>query len=142
MKRSVCTLSLVALLWCGAAVAQDFGFDAVDVDAPAAVAPGQGKELTLTPEMYRYLADLQRYGGPQDVSRMRAMAEAEQRKERLNAMRWYGYSNSRPMATATPFMGTYGPRWVGNVRNNPYYWRDLGHHQTYISSQGGVPGLR
>ncbi len=140
MKRLACSLSMLVALYCSAACAQEIKFVPEAVDPPTKLA--EPKEHTLTPEMYRYLSDLQRYGGPQDLTRQRAQREADLRKERLNAMRWYGYSNSRPMAAATPFTSSYGPRWTGNVRGNPMLWRDLGHYQTYISSQGGVPALR
>lgn len=137
MTRFAFCLSLIVTLSCSAAWAQDVSFGpAKDVDPPQAE-----KEHTLTPEMYRYLSDLQRYGGPQDLTRVRAQREADQRKERLSAMRWYGYSNSRPMAAATPFTSQYGPRWVGG-RNQPYFWRDMGHFQTHVTAQGGVPTLR
>lgn len=140
MKRLATAFSLTLALAAGVASAQEIKFVPENVDPPGkVVAP---KEHTLTPEMYRYLSDLQRYGGPQDLTRQRAQREADLRKERLNAMRWYGYSNSRPYAAATPFTSSYGPRWTGNVRGNPMLWRDLGHYQTYISSQGGVPALR
>jgi hypothetical protein len=49
-------------------------------------------------------------------------------------MKWYGYSNSRPMASATPFMGTYGPHWVGNSWRNDFHWRGRTNHQTIIIS--------
>jgi hypothetical protein len=147
MKRFASLLSVLVVLSCGVAVGQEF--PAADERAavePPPAPPGQ-REPTLTPEMYRYISDLQRYGGPNDLVRQRAQREADLRKERLTAMRWYGYSNLRPMAGVTPFMGqTYGPRWVGNVRGNEFYWSDRGHHNTfyspYLQSQGGVPTLR
>lgn len=138
MKRFAWLLSLTFALACSAASAQEINFKSEEVP-PAAPA---AKEHTLTPEMYRYLSDLQRYGGPQDLTRVRAQHDAELRKARLNSMRWYGYSNSRPHAAATPFTSSYGPRWVGNVRGNTMMWRDMGHQQTIITSQGGVPALR
>lgn len=140
MKSIAWSVSLVLGLSCGVAGAQEIKFVPEGGEEPAKIAAP--KEHTLTPEMYRYLSDLQRYGGPQDLVRQRAIREADQRKDRLNAMRWYGYSNSRPMAAATPFTSSYGPRWTGNVRGQPMQWRDLGHYQTYITSQAGVPALR
>jgi hypothetical protein len=142
MTKLAWSLTLMMTLSCGAAWAQDIDFAHPEPVAPAAAAPATPKEHTLTPEMYRYLSDLQRYGGPQDLTRIRAQREADARKERLNSMRWYGMSNSRPPASASPFTGVYGPRWVGNVRGNVYHWRDQGHRQTVISSEGGVPVLR
>ena len=135
MKRVLVSLAMAMVLSAASAQGQDF--EPVTLDDPK---PAVEKQYTLTPEMYRYLSDLQRYGGPTDVTRQRAMQAAEARKQRLAAMKWYGHSNSRPMAAATPFMGDYSPRWSSNS-TNPYEWRDRGQHQTFISS-GGVPLLR
>lgn len=140
MKWFACLLSMLVALSCSVACAQEIKFVPEAVDPPTK--PAEAKEHTLTPEMYRYLSDLQRYGGPQDLTRARAQREADLRKGRLNAMRWYGYSNSRPMAAATPFTSSYGPRWTGNTGGNPMLWRDYGHYQSHIISQGGVPALR
>jgi hypothetical protein len=136
MKRLLFSLSLVALLTCSAKGQEPDPFKLGPIDnAPApAVNDAAEKGHTLTPDMYRYLIDLQRYGGPVNVTQQRAMIEADQRKQRLAAMKWYGYSNSRPVAGATPFMGTYGPHWVGNSWRNDFHWRDFGHHQTIIMS--------
>lgn len=137
MKKVLVSLAMAMVLSAASAQAQDLSLDPGTIDSPQRPAE---KQYTLTPEMYRYLSDLQRYGGPTDVTRQRAMQAAEARKQRLASLKWYGHSNSRPMAAATPFMGDYSPRWMSNS-TNPYEWRDRGHHQTYISS-GGVPLLR
>ena len=89
---------------------------------------------TLTPEMYRYLVDLQRYGGPVDLTRERARLKAQQRLDRINAMKWYGMSNSRPYAGAVPFMGTYSPRWTSNTPNADL-WRDQMHYRAIQAAQ-------
>ena len=39
---------------------------------------------------------------------------ADQRMSRLAALKWYGYSNSRPEADVVPMMGTYSTGWGGN----------------------------
>src|SRR5688572_18136948 len=104
MKRLALALSLLFSLAAGSAWAQD-PFEPAELSPPAKAEPRpQGHQLT--PEMYRYIVDLQRYGGPTDLTRLRAQAKAQQRMERIASMKWYGMSNSRPVAGVTPFMGT------------------------------------
>jgi hypothetical protein len=40
---------------------------------------------------------------------------------RIAALKWYGMSNSRPIASATPFSGQYSPGWIANTRR-PFGW--------------------
>ncbi|MFO0871722.1 MAG: hypothetical protein U0935_22590 [Pirellulales bacterium] len=51
----------------------------------------------------------------------RAEFKAAQRGKRIATMKWFGYSNARPSASAAPFMGTYSPSWIGNG-GLPSYW--------------------
>ena len=55
-----------------------------------------------------------------------AMFRAEQRRRRLAAMRWFGFSNSRPAVASVPYMTPYAPAWVGNALL-PYYWHGGGY---------------
>jgi hypothetical protein len=125
----------------GSAVAQDASpFDPPDL--PAVKAEAKVDSQQLTPEMYRYIIDLQRYGGPTDLTRQRAQLKAQQRMERIAALKWYGLSNSRPVAGVTPFTGTpYSPRWRGNAANGD--WVDRGSHRTiYIANEQLETGRR
>jgi hypothetical protein len=98
---------------------------------PALATPAEPKP-ELTPQMYRYLVDMQRYHAPIDLPRQRAQLKAQQRMERMAAMKWYGLSNARPTATATPFMGsTFAPRWVGNSYSGN--WSDRGYYRAFSS---------
>ena len=36
-------------------------------------------------------------------------------------MKWFGWSQSRPTASSTPWTGVYSPSWVGNGAD-PYHW--------------------
>jgi hypothetical protein len=86
-------------------------------------------ELKATPEMWFYEQELQRYNDPKLAVRRKAEFRTAQRERRLASMAWFGMSNSRPMASPTPVMGTYSPMWSSNyidpnrwmgVRTAPY----------------------
>src|SRR4051812_34850481 len=55
------------------------------------------------------------------LSRQRAIERGEQRSARLEAMRWYGFSNSRPLATGIPYTAMYSPAWQ-QPGGRPYAW--------------------
>jgi hypothetical protein len=55
------------------------------------------------------------------LSTQRAIARGEQRSARLEAMRWYGFSNSRPLATGIPFTAMYSPAWQ-QPGGRPFAW--------------------
>lgn len=128
MKRLAVSFSLLLVLSTQALAQEPSVFE----PTPATKTEVKPVGPQLTPEMARYLSDMQRYQS-NDLSRQRAQLKAQQRLERISAMKWYGMSNSRPVASATPFMGTYSPGWSGNTGGNPYLWRDLNH---YRQSQG------
>jgi hypothetical protein len=69
---------------------------------------------TITPELWLYSQEWRRHDDPAQAVRRKAEARTAQRMERLEAMRWYGFSNIRPQASVTPFMSTYSPAWIGN----------------------------
>jgi hypothetical protein len=77
---------------------------------------------TVTPEMWLYEQERNRYEDPHSAVRRKAEQRAAQRADRLAAMKWYGQSNSRPLVAPTPFCDTYGAGWVSNT-SNPYQWR-------------------
>lgn len=76
------------------------------------VSPGQ-----MTPEMYLYLHEQRRNDDPKQAVRRKAELKTAQRMQRLAAQKWFGVSNSRPSASAQPFMDLYSPRWIGNGYN-------------------------
>lgn len=83
----------------------------------------------VTPEMWLYMQEYQRYQQPKEGVRRKAQIRAAQRQNRLEAQRWFGVSNLRPMANPIPFYGSYSPAWVGNGWN-PYSW--VGFGQPYV----------
>ena len=71
-------------------------------------------EVAATPEMWFYEQERLRYADPRQAVRAQAEYRAAQRSRRMAARKWYGFSNSRPIADTDPFHGGYSPRWVGN----------------------------
>ena len=100
---------------------------------------GQERPAAMSPEMYAYLQELRQYDNPKQNAKRAAMLKAEQRRARLAAQQWYGYSNLRPMVNPIPFMGTYSPMWAGNGPNEFYWyggsnlrnWNYVEHQVTY-----------
>ena len=93
MKRLAFVLVLPLFLTSGAAQAQrplEHGLGLQSV-----VSPG---ELKATPEMWFYDQEMRQYNNPKMMVRARAEYKAWQRTRRLESMRWFGFSNSRPRA--------------------------------------------
>jgi hypothetical protein len=80
----------------------------------------------IHPEVWRQLEQIRRYDSPRTIARMKAAEEAQQRRARLNAQRWYGYSPLRPIVGATPSMGNYYPIWNTDVPR-PFVWYGHAH---------------
>jgi len=55
------------------------------------------------------------------IGRLKSEKRAEQRMARLEAMRWYGFSASRPTAAAMPFTSMYSPAWT-RAGGRPFAW--------------------
>jgi hypothetical protein len=81
---------------------------------PTPFSPPSLSAPAVTPELWVYSQELRRHDDPAQAVRRKAELAADQRQARLAAMRWYGYSNARPIASGTPFMGQYSPAWIGN----------------------------
>ncbi len=83
------------------------------------ISPG---ELTMTPEMWFYEQYQREYQDPKMAVRRNAEFRAAQRQNRLAAMKWFGYSNQRPVANPDPFFADYSPAWRSNNYFYPYRW--------------------
>lgn len=55
------------------------------------------------------------------VAQQKAMERGAQRMARLEACRWYGFSNSRPTASGMPFTTMYSPAWQ-QPGGRPFAW--------------------
>jgi hypothetical protein len=117
MKQLMLGLAVVPALLAGSIVlAQDL--DKLQKPGTQLVPDDQ---VTQTEDMWFYLQELRRYDDPQMAIRRRAETKGRQRRERLAAMKWFGYSQSRPVANPTPSMGYYSPMWAGNGCD-PFLW--------------------
>jgi hypothetical protein len=121
MKRLTIALTLSLLLMAVAAQAErpvvaGLGFD-------SAASPG---ELKPTPEMWFYEQAMRQHMDPKMAVRAQAEVRAEQRQRRLESMRWFGFSNTRPQASSDPFHGDYSPKWVANPGYYPARWNGVG----------------
>ncbi|MBL9165460.1 MAG: hypothetical protein JNL18_22225 [Planctomycetaceae bacterium] len=55
------------------------------------------------------------------VAQQKAMERGAQRMARLEALRWYGFSNSRPTASGMPYTTMYSPAWQ-QPGGRPFAW--------------------
>ena len=86
----------------------------------------EGEESSQSIEHWYYQEMLERYDNPKTAVRKKAEFRAQQRRGADAATKWYGFSNSRPVAAAVPFTShLYSPRWEGS-RVRPYTWHTNG----------------
>ncbi len=135
MKPLAFVLALPLFLTSGAAQAQrpDSG-----LGLRSAVSPG---ELKATPEMWFYDQEMRQYNNPKFLVHARAEYRAWQRTRRLESMRWFGFSNSRPRASADPFNGDYSPHWTANAGYFPNRWNGVGQSGSKLRPLNYVPQL-
>jgi hypothetical protein len=82
-------------------------------DAPPAAAPPADKEYYYGPTASQ--------GEPKSIAQQKAEQRAQARMARLDAMRWYGFSQARPLATGIPFTSMYSPAW-SQPGGRPFAW--------------------
>jgi hypothetical protein len=82
-------------------------------------------ELKATPEMWFYDQALRQYKDPQMAVRAQAELRTQQRQHRLESMKWFGLSNSRPRACSDPFNSDYSPGWCANPGYFPARWNGV-----------------
>ena len=83
------------------------------------ISPG---EVTATPEMWFYEQYQRDYQDPKMAVRRNAEYRANHRRQRLAALKWFGFSNQRPQAGPEPFHGEWSPVWTSNNAVYPYRW--------------------
>jgi hypothetical protein len=103
---------------------------AVEKTVPPTLSPG---ELKATPEMWFYEQYMHQYLDPKMAVRANAEFRANQRQQRLAAMQWFGFSNSRPRASPDPVHGDYSPHWSSNNSAYPYRWDGIGPTTWYVA---------
>lgn len=97
--------------------------------------------IASSPEYWLYLNEQRRYDDPRQAVRRNAEAVASQRRARIAAMKWFGYSNSRPQANPVPFMATYSPGWSSNGWDN-YRWEGTSGGPSTVIINPGYPYRR
>ena len=120
MKRLILVFAILpAMLACCRVEAQDLDKLPKPGDQePVAMASDQ---VDQTESMWFYLQELRRHDDPQVTIRRKAELKANQRRQRLAAMKWFGWMQGRPTANPTPGMGYYSPMWSGNG-GDPNLW--------------------
>lgn len=87
----------------------------------APLAPYGPSTPTITPEMWFYNQQMQRYDDPKEMVRRNAEFRAAGRRSRIARAKWMGFSKARPIAEHTPFTSGYTPAWVARPLP-PVYW--------------------
>jgi hypothetical protein len=100
--------------------------------APTAVPPSSLSEIKATPEMWFYEQYMHEYKDPKNAVRANAAFAAQQRANRLAAMRWFGLSNSRPRISPDP-INVYPPAWSSNTPLQPNRWQATGGQPYYVA---------
>ena len=100
--------------------------------------------VNVTPEMWMYMHEYRRKQDPKVAIRKKAEFRAQQRRNRIEAQKWFGYSKLRPTASAIPhYTNSHGTRWTG-LPWSPYQWS--GYSSTYqvhqIPSADNYPVIR
>jgi len=113
MKKS--TFSGVSILLAALAMTVATAAQAQEPATPApqapAGAPGETWYYRSSPEREQTFT----------VAQQKAMARGSQRMARLESMRWYGMSGSRPTATPMPWSTMYSPAWQ-MPGGRPFAW--------------------
>lgn len=123
MKRFVFALAATSLL-SGTAFAQNPTFRGAKQKNFDLTRQPSWSRLIPTESMYMYEQHKRDFLNPTLAIRRRAEYKAWERRSRLAAQRWYGYSNSRPTRHPTPVTaGWSSPSWTGNYRYDYYRWR-------------------
>ena len=90
-------------------------------------------QLQPTAEMWLYEQEKQDYLDPRLAVRRKAELKTAQRMARIASMKWYGMSNSRPVANPTPLCGVYSPGWHANNYSS-YRWTAGGNPMMIVRS--------
>ena len=120
MKRPVIAFALV-LMVCGAPVRAERPVT-TSLGLGTAVSTG---ELKATPEMWFYDQAVRQHLDPKMAVRAKAEFRNEQRQRRIESLKWFGLSNSRPRASSDPYHNDYSAGWVSNLGYYPARWNGM-----------------
>ena len=111
-------------------LAQDFDL-APTPPADGSISPGEG---------WTYRPSTEREHTP-TISQQKAMARGAQRMARLEALRWYGFSNSRPTASPMAWTTMYSPGWQ-QPGGRPFAWHTSSRPIVVITRPTPTPVYR
>lgn len=142
IHRTACFAFLLAcglLGWSTPAQAQLLLRDRNQTTSQPAAPSTSGSQFTtpslalpaVTPELWVYSQEQRRHDDPAQAVRRKAEYRTAARMQRIEAMKWFGFSNARPTVSVTPTMGSYSPAWVGNGSDR-YDWAGVGWPQTAV----------
>ena len=109
------------------AAAQETGKNTDNTASDATSGVLSAGTVPATAEMWFYEQQLREYLNPKLAVRRKAEFQAKQRRQRIAAMRWFGFSNQRPTASPDPFNGDYSPSWTGANVLHPFRWNGCGY---------------
>lgn len=90
---------------------------AQEADRPAVASP----EAPNTAEKEWYYGPSKHQPETKSLRHQKAELRARHRIARIESMRWYGFSASRPTAAGIPFTTMYSPAWT-RPGNRPFAW--------------------
>ncbi len=70
----------------------------------------------------------------------RAAQDTAARNRRLAALKWFGYSNSRPVAGVDCIHSDYSPSWTANNPHYPFRWMGIG--PAWVAWLPAIPSTR
>ncbi len=133
MMRLSIAVSLLVVFMAGPALAERP--TTTKSSLKSGISPG---ELAPTPEMWFYERYDRDYKDPKMAVRQKAEFRTRQRLRRLAAMKWFGFSNQRPVAFSDPFHWDYSPRWSSNNGTHPFQWNGIGRQWVYMRPDGSA----
>jgi hypothetical protein len=83
--------------------------------------PSAEQEAAPVAEDYNYYRPVPPRVETPTLAQQKAQARGAQRMARLEAIRWYGFYNSRPTATGMPWTTMYSPAWQ-RPGGRPFAW--------------------
>lgn len=104
--------------------------------------PNLPGEVISPPEMssYPYPMNAQPVLDSKALLQQKAAEQAAQRARRLAALKWFGYSNSRPVAGVDCVHGDYSPSWTSNHPHYPFRWVGIG--PAWVAALPAIPSAR
>ncbi len=132
MKKSLFVFPLWCLFAALPLMAQETVRSSDENPSYARLSPGNASS---TPEMWFYEQYRADHLDPKLAVRRNAEFRANQRRRRIESMKWFGFSNARPTVGVDPYHGDWSPRWVSGNGRHPYRWAGVGRPTVIVHSR-------